>query len=253
MRPAWMVFCVAAAAAISDVRGAGFAHDENFTVLAPSQELAEQVLKRADQFRGEVAKQWFGEELPPGVGRAVIHVELSPNEDSGMTWAIDSPQRKFHKVWLTTNLEHALGSTLRHEITHVVFATWFPDRLPVWAEEGCASLSDNADRVATRGRIIDWYARSGNFPDLASLFDQETVAAHEKATYAVAASVTEMLISRGGQDGERRFIKFAAVGKKRGWEHALSHHYNLDDLADLQATWEQWIGQERQSVATSSK
>ncbi len=159
--------CAFAGLLIASVaQGAGFAHDDNFIVLAPDQALAEEVLDRAEHFRGQVAQEWLGEDLPPSVGRAVIHVSLSDLEDSGLTWAIDCPERKYHKLWVKGTRDQVLGSTLHHEMVHAVLVTRFPDQLPAWAEEGAASTKDDPQRIDTRRRIIDWYARTGNWPKL---------------------------------------------------------------------------------------
>jgi hypothetical protein len=218
--------------------GAGLAHNHNFIVLAPDQPLAEDVLAEAEFFRKQVAKEWLGEELPPSVGPAVIHVQLSETEDSGLTWAIDSPGRKFHKLWITTTRRGALGSTLGHEITHLVLATRFPDRLPAWAEEGAASLKDDQERIELRRRIIQWYARTGNWPNLDTIFQARTVLASDQATYSVAASLTEYLLSRGDK---ATFLRFAVAGKEKGWDFALQQHYSVRSAHELQATWQAWV------------
>lgn len=225
--------------------GAGFAHNENFMVLAHDQRLAEEVLARADQFRKEVAQEWLGSELPPSVGPAIINVELSDDEDRGLTWAIDSPDRKYHKIWLTTSFERALGSTLHHEIAHVVLATRFPNSLPEWAEEGAASLSDDHQRVSTRERITKWYAQTGNWPDLKKVFDAEIIAPDDQATYSVAASLTRYLLSRADKT---TFLAFASTGKEKGWDRALKEHYGFGSVGELQATWQAWAGQDSRAA-----
>ena len=71
---------------------AGFAHDENFIVYAPDQDLADRVLAKAEEFRKAEAKNLLGAELEPGKGRTIITVEVSASEDSGFTWPIDCPR-----------------------------------------------------------------------------------------------------------------------------------------------------------------
>ena len=221
-------------------QGAGFAHNANFIVLAPDQPLAEEVLAKADLFRKQVAEEWLGERLPTSVGRAVIHVELSDSGDSGQTWAIDAPGRKLHQVWLTTSRQRAVSSGLRHEITHVVLATRFPDRLPAWIEEGIASLSDDPQRIETRRRIVNWYARTGNWPRFESLIEAPTILPSEKDRYSVAASLTQYLLSRGDR---AEFLRFAITGKEKGWDQALQQHYSLSTVRDLQVAWQAWVSQ----------
>ena len=221
----------------SMVAAAGFVHNENFMVLAADEQLAEEVLARADQFRREVALQWLGKPLPANVGPAIINVVLSDTEDRGLTWPIDNPKRKYHKVWLTTSRERATGSTLRHEICHVVLATRFPQRLPEWAEEGAASLSDDEARIKSRRSTIDWYADTGNWPALIDVLERETITADDQASYSVAASVTGYLLSRGDK---ATFLVFAAEGKQTGWDEALRTHYGLGSVGELQVAWQTW-------------
>jgi hypothetical protein len=216
---------------------AGLVSSENFIVMAPDQNTAQVLLEQAEHFRTLVAQEWLGEELPPGVGRAVIHLEVSDTEDTGRTWPIDTPDRRFHKLWLVTSVDRALGDTLHHEVTHVVFATQFPNRMPAWAEEGAASSSDDADRMATRRRIVEWFASSGNWPNLQVLLDMQSIGSADQEAYSAACSLTEYLIGRGGK---QKFVRFAGDGKRDGWSRALKEHYGFHTVRDLQAGWQSW-------------
>jgi hypothetical protein len=229
-------------------QGAGMAFDENFTVSAPDQPLADEVLAAAGAFRKEVAQTWFGAELPPGAGRAMIHVRLAEADDSAFTWAADSPNRKLHMVSLVTPRRAAAGATLRHEIVHVVLAARFPDRLPAWIEEGIAGRYDDPPRTDARRRIIRGWVLSGNWPDLERVFALETIAAHEHAAYSAAASVTEYLLSCGGKE---KLLRFAVSGKGDGWDQALRRHYGLGSVHDLETAWRAWVSRPSSVVSAS--
>ncbi len=226
--------------------GSGFAHSSNFTVFAPDQALAEAVLARAEQYRKEVALEWLARELPPGVGPTTINVRITDDADEGFTWAIDSPRRSFHKIWLAASRDRALGSTLKHEIVHTVLATRYPQTLPEWAEEGAASLSDDPKRIATRKQILDWYAETGNWPGLQRVLDAEIITADDVAGYSIAASLTRYLLSRKDKTA---FLAFAQEGMRDGWEPALRTHYGITTLQRLQADWQAWSAGERVSKA----
>ena len=88
---------------------AGTAATDNFNVIAPTEAIAQAVAKQAEQFRRQAALEWLGRELPSGKGPAMITVIISADEDDGLTWPIDTPQRKFHQVWLTTSAERAVA------------------------------------------------------------------------------------------------------------------------------------------------
>ena len=221
-------------------RGAGMAHDENFVVTAEDKAFAGEVLAKAEQFRKELAEEWLGEELPPSVGRVIIEVEIA-DDDEGRTWAIDRPERSYHIVWLTTTRERALGSMLRHEMTHVVLATQIPGRLPSWANEGAASLADDAERIAIRRRTLAWFARTGNWPSLQGILNAATIAPDDKATYCASASLAEFLLTRGDK---QRFLRFAVDGKSLGWKSALGSHYSIDGVRELERQWRAWASDE---------
>ena len=53
-------------------------------------------------------------------------MSFSEEQDAGLTWAKDNPRRKYHTLYLTTTPDRALGSTLAHEMVHVVLATAIP-------------------------------------------------------------------------------------------------------------------------------
>lgn len=231
---ALILFGLAAAPA---AQAAGVARSENFIVMAPDQVLADQVLVRAEDYRRQAAKEWLGQELPPGVGRAIIHVVVCEAEDTGLTWPIDSPQRKFHRLFLRASRERLLGSGLGHEITHLVFAVRYPGRLPVWADEGAASLSDDQSRTDIRRDVIQRYVRTGNWPDLRPILEARTIGASDRATYSVARSLTEYLLSRGDR---ATFLRFAVAGKEGGWDRALREHYAIHTVPELQLAWQAW-------------
>ena len=242
-------FVVAVATTTSEP-GSGLAHNENFVVSAPSQELAQGILKNAEGLRKQIALDWLGEELPSSVGPASIHVTISDTTDRGHTWPIDDPNRRYHLIWLTTSREKALSSALAHEIVHTVFATEFSGGLPTWAEEGAACLQDDPDRLARRRRTIDWMARTGNWPDLERVLEAQTILATDHATYSVAASLTQFLLGRGDK---AKFLSFCRQGKSAGWDAALTRCYGIRSVRELQAAWQTWTTEAaRKSPAASS-
>lgn len=218
--------------------GAGFQHDENFTVLADDERLAAEVLASANQYRQQIAEQWLRLDLPPGVGETVIHLTLSDREDRGLTWAIDSPNRSLHKIWLTTDRNRALGSTLQHEIAHIVLATRYPQQLPAWAEEGVASFYDDPERLRIRQQLISWFRQTGNWPSLPRIFEKPVIVNTDTEAYTAAASVTEFLVSKADRP---TFVEFAAAGYRGGWDQALEEFYEIPSMSALQRQWQDWV------------
>lgn len=254
MRSLYLAFCLAGlavAAAPSRTEAGGFAHSTNFLVFVPPEAdaaFAREVLDLAEQFRSQIANDWLGEELPPSVGRAVINISLSDRAESGLTWAKDHPDRTFHNVYVTVSSQHDFAGILHHEMAHVVLATRFPHphRLPAWAEEGIASRYDDPQRCAIRQNILAWYARTKNIPQLSQVVRGERIAAEDQQGYAIAASLTDLLLARADH---QTFLAFARDTQKGGWHQALKTHYQIDGLDALQRLWEAEIRATYQPLA----
>ena len=234
----------------SSALAAGHAFNENFSVLAeanPSQEqaqvAAEYILDFAEELRKEISIEWLDTELSAGEGRASITLHFQPGEESALTWAKDRADRTLHDVYLRTTPERArqaVEEMLPHEIVHVVLATNFADRLPVWIEEGIASRYDDYARMTIRQETIEWWSQTGNWPQLAELFSAKNLHANDTGGYAAAASLVEYLLTRGDK---RTLLTFATDGQARGWNAALQTHYQIHDATRLQSQWQTWIMQ----------
>jgi hypothetical protein len=208
---------------------------ENFVVFARDQATAEAVRTAANRHRSQIARDWLSRPIPDGIGRATINVRIDDSKDEGFTWPIDDPRRSFHKVWLTTSQERALGTTLKHEIAHTVLATRYPD-LPEWAEEGVASTYDDADRQQLCRQKLAWYHETGQWPSLEQLLSREVITATDTASYAVSASLVRYLLTRG----DRAILLTFAATAKGDWDAALRRHYGVQSVGDLQREWQAW-------------
>ncbi len=231
-----LVSCLMVALIGAD-RGTALRANPNFLVCASSSELANELLVAADAHRDEMAEQWLGEKLPLGVGRTHIHLELSDTKDNGWTWPIDHPDRKAHMMWLVTDRDKALGSTLAHEITHIVLLTRYPGQLPAWANEGAACQQDDKQSIATRRKILRSFAKTGRWPKLSPLLAAEKIPSNDQSAYATAVSLTEFFLARGDKPA---FIRFAVDGKRHGWNQALTRHYRIRDVVVLETAWKSW-------------
>jgi hypothetical protein len=234
-------------APVSRLDAAGFAISDNFTVFTPTwpshqqaQAYAEQVLRNAEAWRGDIARDWLGEELPPSVGQTTINVSFTEERDAGLTWIKDDPRRRYHTIYLSTTPDRALGSTLAHELVHVVLATRYPppNRLPAWIEEGIAGTYDDDDRQTVRRRSIAWFARTGNWPEIETVMNSQSIAATQKELYAVASSLVEFLLTRGDRS---TLLEFGQYANTAGWDAALSRYYQIASVPELQAEWRRWI------------
>jgi hypothetical protein len=231
---------------------AGFVHSPNFIVFTPaepSQEAAEvfakAVLDRAEQYRKQIAVEWLGEELPPSIGQVMINVSFSSERDSGLTWAKDHPDRKFHALYLTTAAGQMPDRLLAHEIAHCILATKFPHphRLPAWLDEGIASRYDDAQRQATRDKIAGWYVSTGQWPRLSSVLTADKVHSDDQEAYTLCATLTEMLLARGDKPA---LLRFGQMVEEAGIDRALNECYGIKNVAELETLW-------RSSLARSAR
>ncbi len=232
----------------SPLSAAGLAFNENFSVLTPdqtsrqqAQELAEQVLAQADEFRHSLAVQWLGEPLDPGSGRTVITVAIS-NDDRAITWPIDNPKRSLHRIYLRTSVHQALGSALKHEIVHTIMATKFEGGLPAWLEEGIASRYDDPRRIAKRRSVIDHFAQTEQWPQIARVVTRKQIPTSDIAAYSIASSVTDFLLSRGDK---RQLVKFGVAVGNGDSEQSLHEFYGFKTVGELQTAWQQWVRRSR--------
>jgi hypothetical protein len=220
------------------VHPADMSAGSNFVVLAPNRAVADAVAAQAEIYRAKAAQEWLGEKLPERQGRTLINVEIDTQKDEGATWPIDCKERTLHQVWLSTSLDRALGSTLRHEVVHTVLDTHFyPEAPPAWASEGIASQSDDAGRQKNQRELLSQWSTSGRWPSFRQLFATQRIGHEDLQAYALAASVTEFLCERSGK---RHVVEFAAAGRKNGWDQAAHDSFGVRDVAELQSAWQTW-------------
>ena len=216
----------------------GFASSDNFVIYAPDQELADEVLKKAEELRTNIARAWLGKKFAPGIGAAMIHIKLSSIENCGFTWPKDHPAKRYHSVSIKSSREQILSCVLAHEMTHVVLATEFADRIPRWADEGIACFqSGDAVRHKFQASLGQFIA-TNDWPNLLDVLNQKGVGSDEQNFYTVANSLSEFLLERGESDV---FFRFALDGKEKGWEFAVSKHYEISSLDSLESEWHEWV------------
>jgi hypothetical protein len=241
------IFLLSAAIAAEPTRPAlphsldtGIAGTKNFTVLAPrGDNLAEKILRSAEELRRGIALHWLGKELPEGQGLTHITLKISKDKDEGLT-LLCGPGRATpgdHRVWLETSPERATGTTLAHEITHIVLAVRFPKGMPAWANEGIASLEDDEERHHARQELVRQWTRSGQWPSLDRVLYLRTMAPSDQASYAASVSLTEFLLTKAEP---RALIDCVERAQLDGWDAALGKCYGIGSIAELQRQWQEW-------------
>jgi hypothetical protein len=240
--------CLAMFLPTARLHAAGFARSDNFQVLTANlstvqetDRYAAEVLRCAEWWRREIAREWLGRELPQSVGTTIINVSFRSDRDAGLTWAKDDPRRRFHVLYLSTSPEAALGTTLAHEMVHVVLATRFPapNRLPAWLEEGIASRYDDEARQQERRDQITRLLETHNWPRLEDTLNAYNISPSDQQAYTVAASLTNFLLERDGD--KQKLFAFSQTGCQRGWDAALQQYYGVSSVNQLQRLWQRWL------------
>jgi hypothetical protein len=217
-------------------------------------ELAEQVLRVAEQTRQEMGRKWLGQgEL---VWQHVCDVYLystaaeyaqatgvpatSPGhcriETDPVTGRVVSRQMYLHGDCPTL-----LRGVVPHETTHLVLAGQFGCRpLPRWADEGMAVLSEPAEQVSLYCLNLSRVARQQELFSVRELMELPDYPPAQRvpAFYAQSVCLVDFL-SR--QKGPQAFCQFLRDGLSSGFEAALRRHYGYRDYADLETHWREAV------------
>jgi hypothetical protein len=217
--------------------GASF-RSSNFTVEAPSREVAQQVAERAEQCRIRIARAWLGKDLPAWSTPCPIRVRLTPGEAGGLTsFGFNHGRVTDQSMTVEGRLDRILASALPHEVTHTIFASYFGGPMPRWADEGASLLSEDLRERRRHDQIaIDLLSRRGELP-LARLFLIEDYPQDLMSFYGQGYSISRFLIEMGGRP---RFLQFVRDGLKNSWDSATRVHYQLANVRELDRAWRSW-------------
>jgi hypothetical protein len=222
----------------------------NFTVEAPTPEVARQVAERAEACRVAVARAWLGTELPPWPVPCPIRVTITRGEAGGITdFGFAGGRVTDQQIRVEGRLDRILASGLPHEVTHTIFAAYFGGPMPRWADEGASLLSEDAIEHRRHDRIVDdTLARRGDLT-LGRLFRMEEYPRDLMGFYGQGYSVSRFLVEMGGRP---RFLQFVRDGMTRGWDAAARDHYSLDDVRELDRAWRAWHKVNAEAVVASA-
>jgi hypothetical protein len=230
-------FPIVAAAAIPLLAGATF-RSTNFSVDAPSREVAQSVAQQAEACRTSIARAWLGHELPTWNTPCPIRVRLTAGEAGGLTsFGFNQGRVTDQTMTVEGRIDRIRASAIPHEVTHTIFASYFGGPMPRWADEGASLLSeDERERLRHDQISVDLLARHGELP-LARLFVIENYPKDLMGFYGQGYSISRFLIEIGGRP---RFLKFVRDGLKDGWDPATRNHYQLPNVRELDRAWRSW-------------
>src|SRR5437870_511840 len=120
----------------------------NFVVSAPSPELAKEIGDQAEVYRKQLAMEWLGKELPPWSKACPIHAQIQPGAGGATSFVFDRGEVFGWKMNIQGSRERILDSVLPHEVTHTIFASYFRQPLPRWADEGACTTVEHPSEVS---------------------------------------------------------------------------------------------------------
>lgn len=142
------------------------------------------------------------------------------------------------QIHLAADDRNLTASTLPHEITHIIAGTLLGGMVPLWANEGMATLAESASSQQSRKRIARWAVRHGRAIEVNTLMRlNHYPAGLEQVFYAQSHSLTRFLVIKAGF---ARFISFIQRGQQVGGDTALQEQYGLN-AQQLEQVWKKTI------------
>jgi tetratricopeptide (TPR) repeat protein len=236
----------------ADANGWARAETANFRVFhAQPREVAEQAAQIAERTRTTIAAKWFGgfkDDWSPrcdiylyATAQEYRHATQAPADSPGhSTFRSDAGRIISRRIDLPCDdVNNMLVAVLPHEATHAVLAGQFGDqRIPPWADEGMAVLTEPRDRIERHLRNLPRCRREDQ---LFSVKDLMTMTNYPDpryitAFYAESVSLVEYL---SAEKGPQEFSLFLREAIRNGYEASLQKHYGHRSFDELQQKWVQ--------------
>jgi hypothetical protein len=217
----------------------------NFVVSAPTPMLAREIGDSAEAWRSQLAVEWLGKELPRWSKPCPIHAQVRPNMGAGgaTSFIFDQGQVFGWDMKIQGSRERILDSVLPHEITHTIFASYFREPLPRWADEGACTTVEHRSEVAKQERMLIDFLKTGRGIPFGEMFAMKEYPEDVMPLYAQGHSLAQWMIESRGR---KAFLDFLTDGlRDENWPRAVERHYGFESLYTMQTTWLDWIKQGR--------
>jgi hypothetical protein len=208
----------------------------NFTVEAPTEQLAERMGQWAEYYRKTKAIEWLGSEMPPWPYRCPLIIKATLGSSAGAT-SFNYIRGHYLPISMEVEgkMDRIVASVLPHEVTHTVMAHYFRCPVPRWADEGGSVLSEDEQERQQHEGEVRRIVRSHRKIPLGRLFNLRQYPSDMIVLYAEGYSVTSMLVAKGGR---KKFLAFVADGmRSNNWDRALQSNYEIAGVNALEAEW----------------
>lgn len=230
---------------------------ENFRIYHRDLALADEVAVLAEEARTEALRTWLSGVVSPAWNpRCDLYLyrsaddydraALLPAKSPGYSHVVNNGGRILRrKIVLRTADAEFKHTVLPHEVTHVALAGEFGShRLPIWADEGIAVLSEPAaSRQEQLRRLASRDAADSNL-SCSRLFSLTRLPpARMPEFYAHSTGVCQYLIEL---EGRRAFLHFLRTSLNSGdYDTGLRTVYGIRDVRTLELKFRQFVTQLR--------
>jgi hypothetical protein len=237
--------CACLGVCVSQFASASGYRTTNFTVSAPTPQLAKEIGDRAEACRRDLAIEWLGKELPPWSKPCPVHARVAANLGAGgaTSFVFDRGQVFGWKMNIQGSRERILDSVVPHEVMHTIFATHFRRPLPRWADEGACTTVEHRSEIAKQERMLIQFLKTQRGIAFSDMFLMKEYPPEVMPLYAQGHSLAQWLIESRGR---KAFLDFLADGMQdENWPRAVHEHYGFAGLGPLQNAWLDWVKQGR--------
>jgi hypothetical protein len=235
------VFCtVLTLALFNSAWGAGY-RTRNFAVSAPSGALAKEIGDAAERWRQALSVEWIGKEMPPWSQPCPIHAKVGRHLGAGgaTSFIFDQGQVFGWRMNIQGSRQRILDSVLPHEVTHTIFACYFRQPLPRWADEGACTTVEHPSEIAKQERmLIDFLKQRRGIP-FSQMLAMKDYPRDVLPLYSQGHSLAQMLLESRGKQAFLTFLKDGL--KDENWPRAVKQHYGYQNLQAMQNSWLSWI------------
>ena len=205
----------------------------NFVVSAPTPQLAKEIGDQAEVYRRNLAIEWLGKELPAWSKPCPINAQVAPNMGAGgaTSFVFDRGEVFGWKMNIQGSRERILDSVLPHEVTHTIFASYFRQPLPRWADEGACTTVEHRSEIAKQERNLIQYPEDGPRHSVQPNVCDERISAGCHAAVCPGAFAVGMADRKPRPQRVSR-VSLADGMKDENWPRAVREHYGFRQFAD---------------------
>ena len=214
-------------------------------------EFAEQAAQTAESVRVNMQQKWFGGACREWSPRCEIYLHPTADDYSRATGQYNSPGHSsirienghfiVRRIDLHCDDANMMTAILPHEATHIILASELGEqqveRLPRWADEGVAVLTDARDKIDRHMVNLSKARQDGQLFAMRELMEMPNYPQNPRQIstfYAQSVSLVDYLTSIHGAPA---FMLFLQDSMRYGYEKCLQRHFNIGSYSELESRW----------------